>query len=208
MTYSDYEYEIFSRQFILKKFTNYKINKLAKSKVSIIGVGGIGCALAIYLVASGIKNILLIDGDKIEKSNLSRQILFTSNEIGQKKVSIAKTKLLSINHKCNIKIVDKNIKNKNLYFLSESSIVIDTSDNWKTMKLVNEYCVHNSIPLLSSSVIGFDLEIALFENKINNHLCLNCLFPNKKDVNLPRCETVGVSGIAAGMTGLITAQKQ
>ena len=75
------------------------------------------------------------------------------------------------------------------------------------MKMVNEYCVQKSIPLLSCSVIGFDVEISFFENKLNKHLCLNCIFPNKNDINLPRCDTVGVSGVATGMAGLIAAQK-
>ena len=207
MTYTDYEYEIFSRQFILKVFSEQNIKKLEKSKVSIIGIGGIGCPLAIYLVSSGLRNLQLIDGDIIEKSNLNRQILFNSDDIGKKKVIIAKKKLLEINPNCQINIIDKNLNNSNKNNLSNSSIIIDTSDNWKTMKLVNEYCVKLSIPLVSSSVVGFDIEVALFENKKNHHLCLNCLFPNKNDIDLPRCDTVGVSGIAAGMAGLLAAQK-
>ena len=207
MTYSNYEYEIFSRQFILKVFSEKNIEKLEKSKVSIIGIGGIGCPLAIYLVSSGIKYIRLIDKDIIEKSNLNRQILFTSDDIGQKKVIIAKKKLLKINPNCQIKIIDENISKFNTNNLSNSSIIIDTSDSWETMKIVNEYCVKESIPLVSSSVVGFDVEVALFENKKNHHLCLNCLFPNKNDIDLPRCDTVGVSGIAAGMAGLLAAQK-
>ena len=207
MTYSDYEYEIFSRQFILKVFSEQNIEKLEKSKVSIIGIGGIGCPLATYLVSSGIKYIQLIDGDIIEKSNLSRQILFTSDDIGQKKVVIAKKKLLKINPNCQIKIIDENLNKSNTINLSNSSIIIDTCDSWETMKIVNEYCVKESISLISSSVVGFDVEVALFENKKNHHLCLNCLFPNKNDIDLPRCDTVGVSGIATGMAGLLAAQK-
>jgi len=207
MTYSDYEYEIFSRQFILKVFSEQNIEKLEKSKVSIIGIGGIGCPLATYLVSSGIKYIQLIDGDIIEKSNLSRQILFTSDDIGQKKVSIAKKKLLKINPNCQIKIIDENLNKSNTTNLSNSSIIIDTCDSWKTMKIVNEYCVKESISLVSSSVVGFDVVVALFENQKNHHLCLNCLFPNKNDIDLPRCDTVGVSGIATGMAGLLAAQK-
>ena len=207
MTYSNDEYEIFSRQFILKVFSEKNIEKLEKSKVSIIGIGGIGCPLATYLVSSGIKYIRLVDKDIIEKNNLNRQILFTSDDIGQKKVNIAKKKLLKINPNCQIKIIDENINKFNTNILSNSSIIIDTSDNWKTMKIVNEYCVKKSIPLVSASVVGFDLEVALFENKKKHHLCLNCLFPNKNDINLPRCDTVGISGIAAGMAGLLSAQK-
>jgi len=207
MTYSDYEYEIFSRQFILKVFSEKNIKKIEKSKISIIGIGGIGCPLATYLVSSGIKYIQLIDGDIIEKSNLNRQILFTSDDIGQKKVTIAKQKLLKINPNCQIITIDDNLKKSSTKNLSNSSIIIDTSDSWKTMKIVNEYCVKKSIPLISSSVIGFDVEVVLFENKKNHHLCLNCLFPNKNDIDLPRCDTIGVSGIAAGMAGLLAAQK-
>ena len=207
MTYTDYEYEIFSRQFILKVFSEQNIEKLEKSKISIIGIGGIGCPLATYLVSSGLKYIQLIDGDIIEKSNLNRQILFTSDDIGQKKVTVAKKKLLKINPNCQIKIIDENLNKSNINNLFNSSIIIDTSDSWETMKIVNEYCVKESIPLVSSSVVGFDVEVAIFENKKNHHLCLNCLFPNKNDIDLPRCDTVGVSGIAAGMAGLLAAQK-
>ncbi len=207
MTYTDYEYEIFSRQFILKVFSEQNIEKIEKSKVSIIGIGGIGCPLATYLISSGVKYIQLIDGDIIEKSNLNRQILFTSNDIGKKKVTIAKKKLLKINPNCQIKITDEHLNKSNINNLSNSSIIIDTSDNWETMKIVNEFCVKESIPLVSSSVVGFDIEVALFKNKKNHHLCLNCLFPNKYDIDLPRCDTIGVSGIAAGMAGLLAAQK-
>ena len=207
MTYTDYEYEIFSRQFILKVFSEQNVEKLEKSKISIIGIGGIGCPLATYLVSSGLKYIQLIDGDIIEKSNLNRQILFTSDDIGQKKVTIAKKKLLKINPNCQIKIIDENLNKSNINNLCNSSIIIDTSDSWETMKIVNEYCVKESIPLVSTSVVGFDVEVDLFENKKNHHLCLNCLFPNKNDIDLPRCDTVGVSGIAAGMAGLLAAQK-
>ena len=207
MTYTDYEYEIFSRQFILKVFSEQNVEKLEKSRITIIGIGGIGCPLATYLVSSGLKYIQLIDGDIIEKSNLNRQILFTSDDIGQKKATIARKKLLKINPNCQIKIIDENLDKSNLNNLYNSSIIIDTSDSWETMKIVNEYCVNESIPLVSSSVVGFDVEVALFENKKNHHLCLNCLFPNKNDIDLPRCDTVGVSGIAAGMAGVLAAQK-
>ena len=207
MNYSDKELKIFSRQFILKIFSEDKINILNKVKISIIGLGGIGCPLATYLISSGVKNIKLIDGDSVELSNLNRQILFTNDDIGEKKVKIAKNRLLKINPYCNINTVDIKLTKINLNYLLNSNIVIDATDNWENMKIVNEFCVKNYIPLITSSVVGYDIEVALFENNKENHLCLNCLFPNKKDVDLPRCDTVGIAGIAAGMAGLITAQK-
>ena len=92
--------------------------------------------------------------------------------------------------------------------MTESSIIVDAADDWETSKLLNEFCVRNSINFLYSSVINHDLQIILLENKRNNdHLCLNCIFPNKENIDLPRCETVGISGISAGLAGLISAQK-
>ena len=114
MSYSDYEFEMLSRQFILKEFSQDKINKLENSIITIIGVGGIGCPLANYLISSGIKNLKLIDGDKIEKSNLNRQILFSSKDIGKKKTIIASKKLKKINPYCEIESIEKNLDHKNM----------------------------------------------------------------------------------------------
>ena len=207
-SYSEKEYEIFSRLFILKDFTPQNIKKLSKIKVGIIGVGGIGCPLSLYLVNTGIKDLVLVDGDKIEKSNLNRQILFNINDVGQKKVKVARKKLQLINSDCKINIIDSDINSENISDLSSCSIIVDATDNWNTSKLLNKYCVKNFIDFLYSSTIGHDVQIILFENKIDNdHICLNCIFPNKNDVELPRCETVGISGITAGLAGLIVAQK-
>ena len=74
------------------------------------------------------------------------------------------------------------------------------------MNIINKFCVKQSIPLVSASVIGFDGQVILFKNSKKNHLCLNCIYPNIDEPNLPRCDSVGVLGIAAGLTGLITAQ--
>ena len=74
------------------------------------------------------------------------------------------------------------------------------------MNVINKFCVEQSIPLISASVIGFDGQVILFKNTKKNHLCLNCIYPNINEPNLPRCDTVGILGIAAGLTGLIAAQ--
>ena len=207
-SYSDNEYEIFSRLFIQKEFSEENIKKLSKIEIGIVGVGGIGCPLSQYLINSGVKSLFLIDGDKIEISNLNRQILFNYDDIGKRKVNIAKKKLLLTNPNCTIKVIDKNINKENLNLLGNCSIIVDTTDDWQISKLLNKYCINNCITFLYSSVIRNDIQVILFENKKNNeHVCLNCIFPNKDDVDLPRCDTVGISGISAGLAGLITAQK-
>ncbi len=207
-SYSETEYEIFSRTFILKEFSENNLTKLSKLKIGIIGIGGIGCPLSQYLVNSGVKNLTLVDGDIIEKSNLNRQVLFNLKDIGRKKVEVAKEKLKLINSECKINIINENINSKNLILLSNCSIVVDATDDWVTSKILNEYCVNNKINFLYSSALGHDLQIMLFNNKLkNDHLCLNCIFPNKEDSDLPRCNTIGISGISAGLAGLISAQK-
>ncbi len=206
--YSETEYDIFSRLFILKEFSEENIKKLSEINIGIVGVGGIGCPLSHYLISSGIKKIMLVDGDTVEKNNLNRQILYNIKNLGQKKVKVAKEKLELINKKCEINILDTEIDSKNVNLLNDCSIIIDATDDWKTSKLLNEYCLKNSINFLYTSVLKHDLQIILFDNlKSNEHLCLNCIFPNKDDIDLPRCETVGISGISAGLAGLITAQK-
>ena len=207
MTVNEEELEIFSRQLILNDFNEKSFNKLQNKEVSIIGLGGIGCPVAQYLVSCGIKKLNLFDNDIIKKNNLNRQTLYSLNELGQKKVVVAKKKLISINSQVKINAYEKKINKKNLNLLQNSSIIIDSSDNWMTMRLINYYSLKNNIPLLSASAIGYDIQIILFENNKKRHLCLECIFPNKKEPRLARCETVGILGTTAGLAGIFSAQK-
>ena len=207
MKINEEELEIFSRQLILNEFDENSFHKLQNKIITIIGIGGIGCPLAQYLISCGIKNLNIFDKDIVRKSNLNRQTLFTINDIGKKKINIAKKKLLQINPHANINSYHEKITKSNLELLKDSTIIIDASDNWTTMKLVNEYASSHNIPLLSSSVMSFDIQLILFKNVKNNHLCLECIFPNKEEANLSRCETVGILGSAAGLAGVFSAQK-
>mgnify|MGYP001255826899 CR=1 FL=1 len=201
------ELEIFSRQLILNDFKDINFEKIRKNKIVLVGVGGIGCPIAQYLISCGIINLTLIDNDVVNLSNLNRQILFNQKDLGKKKVNIAKKKLNLINSLNNIKAIDKLLTKKNIAkYFSKSSLIIDTTDNWSSMSMINQYCTKNNIPLLSCSVIGYDGQVVLFKNDKKKHLCLKCIYPIQKDPDLPRCDTVGVIGTAAGLTGLIATQ--
>jgi len=206
MNYSDLEYEMFSRQFILKNFNEENILKLNNAKIVIVGLGGIACPLAQYLVSSGVKNLTFFDGDIIEKSNLGRQILYTLEDVGKYKTLVAKEKLLKTNPNCNITAYSQYLEQQNLNLLLNKDIIIDATDDWHTSKLINKFCLKNSLKYIFSSAINYNVQICLFDNK-KNHICLNCLFPNEEDADLPRCDTVGISSICAGIAGLVTAQK-
>ncbi len=151
MSYSDLEYEIFSRQFILKNFNETNINKLSNAKITLIGLGGIGCPLSQYLVSSGLKNITLFDGDLVEKTNLGRQILYSLDDIGEYKSICAKNRLLKTNPYCKITTYSENLTETNINVLLDADIIIDTSDDWQLSKLINKFCVKNSLQYIFSS---------------------------------------------------------
>jgi len=207
MTVNDEELEIFSRQLILNEFDEKSFIKLQNKKVSVIGVGGIGCPLVQYLISCGIKNLNFFDKDIVKKNNLNRQTLFNHKDLNKKKVVVAKKKLLEINPHANIDAFDEKLSKDNIKLLENSSIIIDACDDWLTMKLVNEYASKNNIPLISCSVVGFNIQLILFQNIRNKHLCLECIFPNKAEPELARCETVGILGTSAGLAGVLSAQK-
>ena len=207
MSITEQELKLFSRQLILKEFDTKIFESIQKQHIIIVGLGGIGCPIAKYLLATGIKKMTLIDDDNVKISNLNRQILYNMNDLGKKKVEVAKEKLNLINPNCHINTIITKLKKNNLKKnLLKPSIIIDTTDNWSSMILINKFCVKNSIPLISTSVIGYDGQVILFKNEKKNHLCLNCIFPNQDEPDLPRCDSVGVLGTAAGLTGLIAAQ--
>ena len=199
---------LFARQLILKDFGEKKQKIISKSHITFIGMGGINCPAVIYLLSAGINNITIIDHDAVTYSNLNRQILYSFKDIGKSKVKIAKKNLKKIYPNLKIKYFEKKITKKNCKdILSKTSLIIDGTDNWETMLNINDHCVKKNIPLLTASVVGYDGNLMLFKNNKKNHLCLRCIFPNKKQVSLPRCETVGVLGTSAGIIGLLTAHK-
>ena len=130
--------------------------KLANSSIGIIGLGGLGSPCSIYLAASGIGTMNLFDDDNVELSNLQRQIIFDSSDIGAKKNLIAKKKLLSLNENIICNSFSERITKKNITkLLEDSDFVIDCSDNFETRKIINEYCFKNDKDLISGACIGW-----------------------------------------------------
>jgi len=144
MKFSKKQIERYSRQIILKKIGVIGQKKLAQSSVLIIGAGGLGSPIAIYLTALGIGKIGIIDKDKVEISNLARQIIFNTNDIGKKKTSAAINKLKKINPNIKLKKFNKNLNNSNIEQVAKNyNLIIDGSDNFKTRFLINDYCLKN-----------------------------------------------------------------
>ena len=135
------DYKRFEKQIILKKIGLIGQKKIKNSKILIIGMGGLGCPLLTYLASSGVSNIGIVDFDKVELSNLNRQILFNTSDIGKFKVNQAKSKISRINKEIKIKTFKIKISKKNIdSIIKNFDIICDGTDNFNTRYLINDYC--------------------------------------------------------------------
>ena len=144
MKFTKKQIDRYSRQIILKKIGITGQKKLLKSSVLIIGAGGLGSPIAIYLAALGVGKIGIVDKDNVEISNLSRQIIFTTSDIKKKKSFAAISKLKKINPDLQMKAFNKNLTVKNINQIAKNfDLIVDGSDNFRTRFLINDYCLKN-----------------------------------------------------------------
>ncbi len=202
---SEKEIKRYAHQILLKNVGINGQKKLLKAKVFILGVGGLGSPVSMYLASAGIGTIGLADFDKVELSNLQRQILFDQKNINKSKVQVAKKKLLSINPNLKINIYKKKITKLNVdKIISNYDVIVDGSDNFPTKYLINDSCVKNKKTLVSGAIQGFEAQITSIKGwlKSKNNPCYRCIFPEiKKLNNNDNCRNFGVIGGVAGITG-------
>ena len=163
MKFTKKQLDRYSRQIILKKVGVIGQKKLLKSSVLIVGAGGLGSPIAIYLSALGIGKIGIVDKDKVELSNLSRQIIFETNDLKKEKSLAAINKLKKINPDISIKSFKKNLNLKNISQIGKGfDIIVDGSDNFKTRFLINDYCFKKKKILISGAISKFDGQVYTF----------------------------------------------
>tara|TARA_B110000438_G_C15791348_1_gene640827 strand:+ start:89 stop:649 length:561 start_codon:yes stop_codon:yes gene_type:complete len=163
MKFTKKQIERYSRQIILKKVGVHGQKKLLRSSVLIIGAGGLGSPISIYLTAAGIGKIGIVDKDNVEISNLNRQIIFTTNDIKKDKSKTAINNLKKINPDVKLEFFDKKLSSKNIHKISKNfDIVVDGSDNFKTRFLINDYCFKKKKILVSGAISKFDGQIYTF----------------------------------------------
>ena len=208
MKFTKKQIDRYSRQIILKKIGIIGQKKLLRSSVLIVGAGGLGSPIAIYLAAIGIGNIRIIDKDIVEISNLSRQIIFSSNDVKKKKSSIAINKLKKLNPDIQFKSFQKKLTKKNIDQIAKSvDVIVDGSDNFRTRFLINDYCLENKKILVSGAISRFDGQVYTFNFSKNKSPCLRCFMPNIPINSDDNCETEGVIGTLAGIVGSIQANE-
>jgi adenylyltransferase/sulfurtransferase len=208
MKFTKKQIDRYSRQIILKKIGIIGQKKLLRSSVLIVGAGGLGSPIAIYLTALGIGNIRIIDKDIVEISNLSRQIIFSSNDVKKNKSSIAINKLKKLNPDIQFKSFQKKLTKKNIDQIAKSvDVIVDGSDNFRTRFLINDYCLENKKILVSGAISRFDGQVYTFNFSKNKSPCLRCFMPNIPINSDDNCETEGVIGTLAGIVGSIQANE-
>jgi len=200
---SEKDIQRYAHQIILKNIGIDGQKKLLMSKVFILGMGGLGSPVSIYLASAGIGNLGIADFDNVELSNLQRQVLFDQKSINKSKVEVAKKKLLSINSKLKIDIYKKKITKKNIdKIINNYDVIVDGSDNFQTKYLINDSCIKNKKTLVSAALRGFEAQITTIKGwvKSKNNPCYRCMFPemNKNGYN----ESYQDCGIVGGIAGI------
>jgi len=200
------EFKRFEKQIILKKIGISGQNKIKKSKVLIIGMGGLGCPLLTYLASAGIYNIGIADQDKVEVSNLNRQILFNTADLGKYKVIQAKSKINKIYKKIKIKTFNQKVSISNINKISKDyDIICDGTDNFNTRYIINDHCKKNKKILISAAISRFDGQLFKFNFKKEGP-CFRCFMP-EKPIQENNCETEGIFSPVAGMLGSLQANE-
>ena len=198
------EQERYQKHLTLKEIGNEGQLKLKKSSVLCIGAGGLGSSVLIYLAAAGIGKIGIVDNDRVEKSNLQRQIVHETNDIGNLKIDSAQKRIKRLNPNIKLFTFNKRITAENvLEIIQEFDIICDCSDNFGTRYLMNDACVILNKPLVFGSVQGFEGQVSVF-NLNKNSPNLRDLLPESPSKNgIPSCAEYGVVGVSTGLIGIL-----
>jgi len=150
--------------------------KLKAAKVLVVGTGGLGAPVSLYLAAAGVGTIGLVDFDEVDETNLQRQVIFTTDDVGEKKVEVAKRRLLSLNPYIKVETYGEAITSQNaLEIIGEYDVVVDATDNFPTRYLLNDACVFLKKPLVYGSIFRFDGQLSVFY--AGHGPCYRCLYP-------------------------------
>ncbi|MFC3867375.1 HesA/MoeB/ThiF family protein [Helicobacter equorum] len=205
LEFNDETMKRYSRHFVLQNVGVEGQKKLAQAQVFITGAGGLGSPIALYLAAAGVGRIGIIDDDVIDLSNLQRQILHTTPEVGTPKVQSAKQKLHAINPHIQIDTYQERLNAQNITKLIESyDVIVDGTDNFGTKFLINDACVMLNKPYSYGGILRFSGQTMSI--KPNESACYACVFhsPPPPD-SVPTCSSAGILGSVAGMLGSIQA---
>jgi molybdopterin/thiamine biosynthesis adenylyltransferase len=176
--------------------------------VLIVGAGGLGCPAALYLAAAGVGRLTLADSDKVDLTNLQRQILYRAEVVGTPKVDAARAALNSVNPEVEIVGLEKRLDSNNAGTLvAAADLLLDCTDNFATRHLLNRACVKHRKPLVSGAAIRFDGQVMVFDLRDPAAPCYACLFPEEGEVEEVQCSVMGVFAPLTGIVGATQAME-
>ena len=201
---TDKELIHYSRHIVLPQIDESGQIKLKQAKVLIVGLGGLGAPVAMYLAAAGVGNLYLADGDKVESSNLQRQIIHSLEKVGQLKVKSAEKTIQSLNNWTHVFPIEEQLANERLeHYIQSVDIVVDCSDNFDSRFSINQYSVKHKKPLISGAAIRFEGQLGVF-NLAANSACYQCLYPPNIELN-ETCFDQGILSPVVGTIGTLQA---
>jgi len=180
---------------------------LIESTVLIVGMGGLGCPAAMYLAAAGVGHLIIADDDRVEVTNLQRQIAHGQDSIGELKVDSAQEKLRQLNPDVRITALAERLDEKRFGdLLQQVDVVLDCTDNFTTRFAINRVCVAQSKPLVSGAAIRMEGQVAVFDSRVDDGPCYQCLYGAGDDEDAT-CSTNGVMAPVVGIIGCIQAME-
>ena len=198
----------YSRQIILKDIGIIGQKKIQNSKILIVGAGGLGCPSADLLTRAGVGLVGVIDYDKISLSNIHRQTLYSSKDVGKYKVKVLKKKLNLINKEVKINIYNLKANEKNFEkIINKYDIIVDGSDNFKTKFLLNKFSIKFKKKLIVGAISKFDGHVFTFNFNSKKTPCLKCFYQSEPSDEILNCESEGILGSTANIVGAIQANE-
>lgn len=208
MELTEQQFERYARHLILDEVGEDGQTHLLESRVLVVGAGGLGAPLLLYLAAAGVGTLGVIDDDVVELSNLQRQVIHTTDRIGSAKVDSAGDMLSRINPDIRVNRHRARLSADNAEtIIAEYDLVADGSDNFGTRFLLNDACFLLRKPLVSAALLRFDAQTSTYKAYLGDpHPCYRCIFPDRPpDDLIPRCEQAGILGALAGTVGSLQA---
>lgn len=203
LTAEDY----YRRQIRVPGFGAEGQKRLGEATVLVVGAGGLGCAALPYLAAAGVGRIVVVDGDRVDASNLHRQTLFTHRDIGRPKAQVAAERLTDLNPLVPVEAVGERLDRTNAdTLIPEATLVLDCTDNFGTKFLLNDVCAVVGVRLVTSSIYQFEGQVLVFDPRDEDSGCLRCLWPETPPEGcVGTCAEVGVLGFVPGVFGALQA---
>jgi sulfur carrier protein ThiS adenylyltransferase len=192
----------YSRHLLMDDIGEVGQQKLSQARVLIVGLGGLGCPVALYLAAAGVGHLSLCDPDVVELSNLQRQILYRETDCDNDKVESAERELRALNPHINVRSYRAEITDE---LIDGQDIVVDCTDNLAARHLMNSACHRNRVGFVSASALGWEGQLVAFDFAAHGCLCLNCIIDRDSPEPMQNCSNSGVVGPVLGAMGSLQA---